>query len=65
MSYMDEDEHAEIEHDELIRDHEDDMAKLFSIEGDEVWIPRSVIIDDDDEQVIVKKWWAVKNGLAE
>lgn len=49
-----------------------DMALLVEIDGEEVWIPKSVIHDDsevfDDSEnstgtLIVKKWWAEKEGL--
>lgn len=42
---------------------ETERAKLFVIDGDEVWVPKSVIIDENDELVGVQPWWAEKNDL--
>jgi hypothetical protein len=46
-------------------------ALLVVIDGDEVWVPKSVIHDDsevyqggDTGTLMVKSWWAAKNGLA-
>lgn len=50
-----------------------DLALLVEIEGDEYWVPKSVVEQEsavtspeDDERegtLVVKKWWAEKNGL--
>jgi hypothetical protein len=50
---------------------ESDKAILVEIEGEKVWVPKSVI-DDDSEvyskksgggALIVTRWWAEKAGL--
>lgn len=49
---------------------ETDKALLVEIEGEEIWIPKSVI-DDDSEvyaeghegRLAVHEWWAEKEGL--
>jgi hypothetical protein len=52
----------DIEYDEL--KHETDMAYLVIIDGDEVWIPKSVCELDEDNQIIeVQEWFAEKEGL--
>lgn len=51
--------------------HETDKALLVDIEGEEVWIPKSVI-DDDSEvyksgtegTLIIPEWFSKKNGLS-
>lgn len=50
-----------IDHDGVI--HETDKAKLFSIEGDKVWLPKSKIRDEGDDIVAIPKWLAEKKGL--
>ena len=42
-----------------------DKARLFIIDGRDVWIPKSVIDEEDEEEntVSVKEWWALKEGL--
>lgn len=49
-----------------------EKALLVDIEGEEKWIPKSVIHDDsevfdDDENstgmLVIKEWWAEKVGL--
>lgn len=52
---------CEVEYDKLIR--ETDAAQLYSIGGDEVWIPKSVILDDDGTVLTVQRWFAEKEGL--
>ena len=44
-------------------EHETDLALLFMIDGDEVWIPKSVVVDWDDDFVDLPTWWAEKEGL--
>lgn len=50
-------------------------AVLVQVEGEEIWIPRSILhaeeseIDEDSEEgdegtVVVKTWWAEKEGWA-
>lgn len=51
---------------------ETDKAVLFEIEGEETWIPKSVIHEDSEVwkadqsagTLVVAGWWAEKNGLA-
>ena len=38
-------------------------AVLYVIEGDEYWLPRSVIDDFEDGTVAVARWFAEKEGL--
>lgn len=48
---------------------EGDRAGLFSIEGEEVWIPWSQIDDgslmevDEEGDLYVRRWLAIENGL--
>lgn len=50
---------------------ETDKAILVEIEGEEFWVPKSVIHEDSEVKeegtegiLIVKRWWAENNGLA-
>lgn len=52
---------------------ESDKAFLIDIEGEEYWVPKSVIHDDsevydndehDSGTLVVHLWWAEKQGLA-
>lgn len=43
--------------------HETAKAKLFKVHGDELWVPKSVIVDEGEEQLGLAQWWADKNGL--
>jgi len=56
-----------INHDGVVHEtkkgSKDDGAVLFSIKGENKWIPKSQISDYNNEIVAVKKWWAEKNGL--
>jgi len=48
------------------RVNETAKAILFLIDGEEYWIPKSVIIDDDEEEsgsIEVAQWFAEKEGL--
>lgn len=47
----------------VIRDRDSDAAILFDIEGEEIWIPRSLIDEQDSGSVDVPKWFARKEGL--
>lgn len=49
---------------------ETDLALLVELDGEEVWIPKSVIDDDsevyrvgDEGTLVVHEWWAEKEGL--
>jgi hypothetical protein len=47
-------------------------ALLVEVEGEEMWVPKSVIHEDsevwqgeqDDGELVVKRWWAEKEGQA-
>ena len=51
---------------------ETDRAILVEIEGEEAWVPRSIIHDDSEVYskehgegtLVVPRWWAEKRGLA-
>ena len=52
----------DIDYTEII--HETDRAILFLIDGDEVWIPRSVLeLDESTCTISVSKWFAFNNDL--
>jgi len=50
---------------------ETDKAILVELEGEEYWVPKSVISEDSEVwsresesgTLIVEKWWARKNGV--
>lgn len=44
-------------------EHETAMACLFKVDGEDLWIPKSVIDDWSDDWVDVATWWAEKEGL--
>lgn len=53
--------------------HETDLAFLLDIDGDEIWIPKSVINFDESEEIEVgnimleisiAQWFADKEGIA-
>lgn len=54
--------------------HETDRALLVEFDGEEHWIPKSVICFDSDVKdctpsgsqgsLFVNRWWAEKNGFA-
>lgn len=64
---------AEIEVEEVL--HETAAALLCLIEGEEVWVPKSVIDGGSEIKtkrdgaesslLVVAKWWAHKNGLTD
>ena len=45
--------------------HDTDKAWLLSFDGDEIWIPDSLIkyIDEDTKEVWVADWFVEKEGL--
>jgi hypothetical protein len=51
--------------------HETERAVLFSIEGEELWVPKSCIHEDSEcysmesgpGLLVVNEWWAEKEGL--
>ena len=50
-----------IYYDEKIK--ETSLAVLYTIGGEQVWIPKSVHDDFDDGSLAVQKWWAEKEGI--
>lgn len=41
-----------------------DKAKLYVFaDGEQRWVPNSVIEDENDELIGVQKWWARSKGL--
>ena len=57
------DETTLIDFDEI--KHDTGRATLFDIDGDDIWIPNSLIVDiwDHDHQVEIPVWFAEKEGL--
>lgn len=60
--------HVHLEVDEILR--ETDKAFLVYLDGEETWIPKSVIADADDYEVgdsevtlSIAEWFASKEGL--
>ncbi len=52
--------------------HQTDQAILIDYDGDDLWVPKSVIIDQLSTgnyrpfsllELEVKEWWAIKNEL--
>jgi len=43
--------------------HETDLAVLVKVEGDELWVPKSLIYEADEEALIVAKWWCDQEGV--
>jgi len=52
---------AYIEHDGVKWETPD--AKLFRIQGDEVWIPKKCIEDENEEIVVIPGWLAKAKNL--
>lgn len=57
---------------DVVAKHKTDKALLCEIDGEEKWVPLSVIHDDsevyDAEKnaegtLVVEEWWARKNGI--
>jgi hypothetical protein len=42
--------------------HMTDKSVLLEMDGEDVWIPKSQIIDATDKVVTITKWLAQKNG---
>ena len=55
-------DHVTLTHDGTLV-HVTDGAALVRIEGDDVWIPLSLIVEADADSVTVAEWWATKEGL--
>lgn len=62
-------EYLYIVYDEII--HETDLAYLLSFDGEEKWVPKSVIKDGDlsllenGDEIFIEKWFCKKEGLEE
>ena len=63
MGYNDHlhDDDEVLDHEGLIHQTED--AKLYRIDGEKVWIPKSCLVDEADDTIVVKRWFAKKEGL--
>lgn len=44
-------------------EHVTEKASLLVIDGEKVWVPKSMVTEADDEAIIVSKWWADKQGI--
>jgi len=55
------DDLAYVDHDGLLRESE--KAKLFSIDNEEIWIPKSQLVDEGDEVIAIPRWLAEEKGL--
>lgn len=56
------DEMVTVDYDELL--HETDLARLFDINGEEVWLPKSICkLDKDDSTIEMPEWLANKESL--
>ena len=45
------------------RVHATDDAMLFLSDGEQVWIPRKLILEWDQGMVMIPEWFAVREGL--
>ena len=52
---------AYLEYDAKLR--ETNMAVLYQIDNEEIWIPKSQIEDDNGEILVIPLWLADKNNL--
>lgn len=43
--------------------HQTDKAALFVIDGEEKWVPKSLIAGVEEDAVWVATWWAEQEGL--
>ncbi len=58
---------------ELVHATSGALLLLLDVDGEEHWVPRSVISEDESDDIegdgsgtlFVFEWWAVKSGLAE
>ncbi len=51
-------EPVEIPHDGVILDEKQYKSILFSIGGEEIWLPRVEIVEQDDDTVTIPQWLA-------
>ena len=52
---------VDIEFDDVV--HETEKAYLISVDGNEIWIPKSQIIEMDDSTMTIPEWLAEENDL--
>ncbi len=57
------DEDVYVSHDGVVLDEDKYRAILFKIDDEEVWIPRSVIVEFDGDSVTVPRWKAEELGV--
>lgn len=50
-----------VDHDGVVA--ETAKAKCFAIQGEDIWVPKSLIEDEGDEVVAVPPWFAEKEGI--
>jgi hypothetical protein len=61
QSYGDSERTVWVDHDGVLR--ETDKAYLLQIDNEEIWLPKSQVIDIGEEQVGLKPWIAEQKGL--
>ena len=52
-----------IQHDGIVLDEEQYRSILFKIDDDDVWLPRSQIVEFDNESVTIPRWLAEERDL--
>ncbi len=57
------DEDVYVQHDGIVLDEDQYRAILFKIADEDVWIPRSVIVEFDENSVTVPRWKAQELGV--
>lgn len=57
------DDLVDIPHDGVVLDEDQHRAILFKIDGEEVWLPRSQIVEHDDNTVTIPQWLAEDRDL--
>lgn len=56
-------EQVEVEHSGIACDMKSNAAVLFDMDGEEQWVPRSLMESYDDRVFWVQRWFAEKEGL--
>ena len=56
-------EPVEIPHDGVLVDEDQHKSILFDIDGEEVWLPRTEIVEQDDNTVTIPRWLAEDRDL--
>ncbi|KKM84674.1 hypothetical protein LCGC14_1296820 [marine sediment metagenome] len=57
------DEPVDIPHEGIVLDEDQYKSILFKIEGDDVWLPRTEIVEHDDDTVTIPLWLAEDRDL--